>query len=45
MTYSKKAIPQSKVPNSNNIEDIDAGSFSNDATDRNEENTSGIQAF
>ena len=36
MTCSKKAIPQSKVPNSTTIEDIDAGSVSNNAASQKE---------
>ena len=35
MKYSRKTTLQSKVPNSTNIEDMDAGIASNDAADQN----------
>ena len=44
MTYSGKAIPQSKVPNFSNFE-IVAKLVSHDAAGRSEEKSSGIQAF
>ena len=43
--YSGKAITLSKLPNSTNIEDMDVGLFSNDATSSNQKKTSGIKAF
>ena len=44
-TYSGKAITQSKVPSSSNIDDKDAGLVPNITTGWNEENASGIKSF
>ena len=44
-TYSGKAITQSKIPNSTDIEIIDAELASHDAAGRDEENTSGIKTI
>ena len=44
ITYSGKAIPQSKVSNSTNSKDMDTGLLSNDVGDLNKENSSGIKA-
>ena len=45
ITYSGKAITESKVPNSTNIEDMDAGFVSNGAGSWKEENTPEVKAF
>ena len=45
ITYSGKAIPQLKLPNSTNIENMDTGLVSNDAAGRNEANNLEIKVF